>query len=406
MLCKTSESMLFFTLQEDNMRIVSRNFIKTTLLALLPCLSFTFSSCSNLATTTKSTVTFTLNTARAALSNKEQLYIDVQLNGGYKSEQTSSITDQSKLSFTFNNIPIGKSVYVSAQVYFMYKDVKTVIYSGISEKQDIEEGDNRFTLKLESLYDCLSEAQYSSLIARPLFYSGADNQKLSNNKLPFSSMDDNYYWQYEKLNQYQKVIIKYRNASENASSGHIKFKLLNSQTKQTMGLDEKPVPSDTVSYEFFLPDDVVYDTICIQNEPGVSEVNFICIIESIELQTIGSFELDHINMPSNNDISVIVNLNGTEKSNDPDDPAYYGNPISLRSDKYLKLTAEEGFTSYTWKLNGEVKCTTREFSIGPGTTYNVSTSSLNNVDIYEITLLADSATEHKSWTVQLTIQNI
>ena len=70
------------------MRIVSMKQIKTTLLAFLPSIFIIFSGCSNFGPTRTSSVRFSINASRAAISDTENLFIDIELQGNYSASQT------------------------------------------------------------------------------------------------------------------------------------------------------------------------------------------------------------------------------------------------------------------------------------------------------------------------------
>ena len=385
------------------MRIVSTRIIKTTLLACLPNLFFCFSSCSFFDDFPTGSVSLNVESVRSAFSETSGIYIDVELNGGYEDKQTISISSDSPLSVTFDRVPIGTDVFVTAKVYSLYKSEKAILYSGVSETKTISDGDNLFSLKMISVYDNIAQGPYSCLFSKPLFCASSDDRQLKTNRLDFISTDNSFYWRSEKISSYQKLKVTYRKAADTGTSSNISFNLLNTQTNASTSPVTKAITTDADTYELLLPDDAVYDALCITNGAAAGPDNFTCIIDSIELQTVGAFDISgHVNTPDNEDIEVEIKVNG-ETQTSVDLTQVYG----IRHDKTLKLIAEEGFTSYSWKFNGEVKSTTREFSIGSGDSNSVNITTLNysaNPNaIYEITLLADSASDHKSWTLQLKI---
>ena len=133
------------------MRIVSKIPVKTTHLALLTCLFFTLFSCSQLETSSKSSITFTLSSPRSALgiSSDDKVMIDVELQGEYSAVQTSEATSDENLVFTFNEVPIGKNVKVFAQAYTLYENEKAILYEGLSEAKIIQKDENHFDLKFQ-----------------------------------------------------------------------------------------------------------------------------------------------------------------------------------------------------------------------------------------------------------------
>lgn len=369
------------------MCIVSTKIIKTTLLACLPCLLINFSSCSFFNDYSTGSVSLNVNSVRSALSKIDEAFIDIELNGDYEDKQTISITSEDPVSVTFSKVPIGANVFVSAKAYSLYKDDKVIIYSGTSERKTIEDGDNTFAVKMETVYDSIAQGPYSCLYSKPLFFSSSDNSRLKNNRLEFKNTHS-FYWRNDKISGYQKAIVILRTVP--GIEGDVTIKFMDTQTGGQSGTD---VSSKTVtitekssSCELIIPEDVAYNAIYIDHT-AAAEDGFICIIESIELQTVGSFELIDITMPTNPTIDVEVKVGSST--------ATASGILQPVDNKTIKLTAPAGFTTYTWKINDEEKQT------GTNNVYSFNTTTLTLGLVYEITLFADSDSQHESWTIQI-----
>ena len=384
--------------------VPTRRF-RTTLLAFLPTLLI-FSSCSLLNVGPTSSVTFTLHASREAFSGLEDLYMDVDLMGGYKDSQTISLSEGSQFKIEFDNVPIGANVYVQAQIYQNYKGEKAILYTGKSESKTIEETDNTFAVKLESVYNYIASAQYSCLITKPLFTLSIDAQLQKNNKLDYSSTIGFYYWKSEKLSNYQKAKITYRKAGGTDSESNITICLFNSQTNATIASSSETVSVSAESsfYEFLLPEqdpndsDTIYDSIRIEHT-AVTTDDFICAIESIELQTIGSFELVDITLPSSPAFEVQVTKGTTESSATPLTTSGVVEINSSMKIFFAVVNPEpHASTKYTWKKN------TVEVKSGFGSDnskFSITMSELTSGEINDITLFVDDDTFHESWTIQI-----
>ena len=157
------------------MRYVPKRLIKrTTHLALLTCLFFSFLSCSQLSLNTKSsksTISFSIASPRAAISlaEDEQLFIDLELQGEFTDIQSIEITSQENLSFTIDEVPVGKNVSVSARIYIPYEGEKLVLYEGKSDTKTIMlEEENIFEIKLSVSYNSFVETSSKYIVNRNL----------------------------------------------------------------------------------------------------------------------------------------------------------------------------------------------------------------------------------------------
>lgn len=226
------------------MRIVSNNFFKTTLLAFLPCLFLTFSGCSQLDTDSKGTVSFRLNTTRAAreiardiVSPDQATYIDVELQGGYTDSQTQELEADKDIYITFENVPVGREINVYAQIYTLIEGEKQIIYAGTSESKIIQREENHFQFMLDFAYDSYVEIPSAYIVLRPLFSVERDGRKLETNKLEFkydeddTKCDESFSWQRAKLSNYQKARVTFRgkDLSQDYQSS-LRFRLVKNAT--------------------------------------------------------------------------------------------------------------------------------------------------------------------------------
>jgi hypothetical protein len=101
--------------------------IKTTLLAFLPSLFFIFSGCSLLGPTHTSSVLFSLNASRAAISETSNTFVEVELMGDYSETQTVEFNSENTINITFNAVPVGASIYARAQIYTSYEKEKACL---------------------------------------------------------------------------------------------------------------------------------------------------------------------------------------------------------------------------------------------------------------------------------------
>ncbi len=175
------------------MRIVSMKQIKTTLLAFLPSLFFIFSGCSLLGPTHTSSVLFSLNASRAAISETSNTFVEVELMGDYSETQTVEFNSENTINITFNAVPVGASIYARAQIYTSYENEKLVLYSGKSETKIVTEEENILNIKLDIEYNSVVETSKSYIVYRPLFKVERDNRELTTNKLEFKNDDEEAY---------------------------------------------------------------------------------------------------------------------------------------------------------------------------------------------------------------------
>lgn len=278
---------------------LSKKLILTTRLAFLSILLLIFMSCQQLflnSNNSKSTVSFSISTPRAALSlaEGEKLFIDLALDGEYKASKTAEITSAEALQFTFEGVPVGKQVLASAEIYMMYDEVKLVLYAGESEKKAVIDGENPFTLPMQVAYNSIAKGTSSCLIMRPLFTSEATNEALKSNRLDFNSDSETFAYKINQeleetslvLDEYQKAIITIKGAGEGEHTIRTKFvksttAAMYYQTPVTISAESKP-------YEMLIPQGIKLDTLGFENswvDPPIdswaSDYSF--VIEKIEL---------------------------------------------------------------------------------------------------------------------------
>ena len=137
-------------------------------------LAFLLSTCSLINTTETSSVTFTidrntsLKISEAAghlcksqsdskshsnsldSEKKDNLYFDIELKGGYSAVKTIPVLEET--TATFDNIPVGTSLYAEANAYFIdINNEKNILFLGKSEEITIKEGKNVLSLSLKSV---------------------------------------------------------------------------------------------------------------------------------------------------------------------------------------------------------------------------------------------------------------
>lgn len=283
------------------MRIVSNNFFKTTLLAFLPCLFLTFSGCSQLDTDSKGTVSFRLNTTRAAreiardiVSPDQATYIDVELQGGYTDSQTQELEADKDIYITFENVPVGREINVYAQIYTLIEGEKQIIYAGTSETKTIQREENLFQFMLDFAYDSYVETSSAYIVLRPLFSVERDGRKLETNKIEFkydeddTKCDESFSWQRAKLSNYQKARVTFRGkdlSQDNAS--YLRFRLVKYATGARYPIETKSVSASAQTYEFEIPQYINLDEIAVENSWDASTASwapdFTCYIDKIEL---------------------------------------------------------------------------------------------------------------------------
>ena len=130
------------------------------------------------------------------------------------------------------------------------------------------------------------------------------------------------------------------------------------------------------------------------------DFEFTCVVEKIELLTIGAFDIGsgNMNIPGSN-ITVVATQNGDDTPITPSNGL-----LSVRRDKTLTLSvtspAADSTTRYTWKVN----TVTDEEHSGTGASYSsfsITMSELSQNEVWDITVLVDSDTVHESWNIQL-----
>ena len=106
-------------------------------------------ACSTFEHDSSGSVRFKIDRAITA-EEKENLYIDISLKGGYSESKTISLKEST--SVNFDGIPIGTELYAEAVAYQLSddKESRTICYSGKSESITIQAGENPIQIKLKS----------------------------------------------------------------------------------------------------------------------------------------------------------------------------------------------------------------------------------------------------------------
>lgn len=277
------------------MRIGLIKFKLPTLLAFLLFLVFMSFSCSQLdinSINQKNSISFKIKAPRSALSlaDEEQAFIDIELQGSYTDSQTAELNDSEELTFTFDNVPIGKEVKVFAQIYTLYQNERALLFQGLSQTKEIKEDENLFELQLGFVYNSTVTAPSSLLILNPIFTIEHDNSELENNSLAFKleSGDESFAWKQEALENYQKARVTYKGlALDDGAENKLRFRLVKSKTGARYALETRPVTGNSQTYEFEIPQFIKLDEIAIENnwdsQNNSWAKDFTCRIERIEL---------------------------------------------------------------------------------------------------------------------------
>lgn len=229
------------------------------------------------------------------------------------------------------------------------------------------------------------------------------NTNISKNKIEFDSKNDNgpysaAYWECEDIEQYDKVSITVKCTQQNATGMRFLVKgysPFNYPEKDTC--EHTNVPDDDIdSYQFIIPnEDEAYSftmniadlkkgpdssTISIQaiefenasftGDYAVENFGDVWTIVVEEIKLYNSFSMN-ISVPGSEDITV----------------------TTAESTSSYTFTAPADYTSYVWKVDGNVQ----------EETGNVFVLDMTNLDygIHDITLLADDENRHHSWTAQV-----
>lgn len=253
------------------MRVVSKKLRKTALLAFLTSLFFTYLSCSQLESISKSSIKFSLSSPRAAitLAEGEQVFIDLSLQGEYSDTQSAEITNNDELIFTFENVPVGKEIKAFAQIYTLYQNEKLTIYEGLSDSKKIQEEENIFTISLALAYDSYVESSESYIVLRPLLTKEHNKQKLTTNKLTFNlqNEDESFSWKYEAMDSFQKAQVTFKGLSLSSDAENkLRFRLVKSKTGTRYPLETRLVSNNSQTYEFEIPQYIGLDEIALEND--------------------------------------------------------------------------------------------------------------------------------------------
>ena len=288
--------------------VFSQKLIKSALPAFLSIFLLTFFGCANLERNNVSSVTFTINTARAATTGQGQTFIDVELTGGYSASQTIQLnsSDSNTLTVSFDNVPVGASVAVQAKLYVLYDGAKSVHYFGKSDEKTIVSDDNLFTVSFDLAYDSIAEGNSGCLILRPLFTSEADNKKLTKNQLNFAASSETFSYKFYNLSNYQKARITIKGLS--SEEHQLRPKFVKSKTAAMYYQENITVKPESKVFVLIIPQGINLDAIGFENgwnnDANQWASDFSCIIEKIEFLKDSSLVDPDFNVVVTNTASV------------------------------------------------------------------------------------------------------
>ncbi len=305
------------------MHILSKKLSRTIFSVIFFSFFLTFFACSQLESASQNStgsITFKLNTARTAIPEDAEAFIDIELKGGYEaSKNRQPFSNEKTTSVSFSNVPVGAEVFVYAQVYVMYEDQKAVLYSGESETKTIKAGDNPFEFKLSLAYNSVIETSNTYIVLRPLFTKEHNNEKLYTNKLEFKysedeeKRDETFRWDFDGLGNYQRARVSYHGAQLKTTEDNVlAFKFVKTNTGAIYFQDQEPVTAESSAYEFDILQGIGINAIGIENKwddrEGVNNWSgdFSCYIDKIEFIKDSSLIDPDFNVVTKTDTSYTV----------------------------------------------------------------------------------------------------
>lgn len=265
------------------MHTISKKHIKSKLLAFLPGLFLLFSSCSNLQRNPSATssVTFRINASRTALLQYSECFIDVTLTaskGSYdktlsQAFKTDGENGQSGgLSFNFDKVPVGAEVYAQAKIYYLYDNEKCMIYEGRSESQPVLEEGTSLSIKLDTIYNSITETSTAYIVNRPLFTIERSKEELTNNLLEFKNSSDvnncneSFRWGFDELGDYQKAEITFRGDKLNADAQNVlRFKFIKGSTEAKYYQDTLTLQAGKNTATYMIPQGIKLTALGLEN---------------------------------------------------------------------------------------------------------------------------------------------
>ena len=216
------------------------------------------------------------------------------MQGGHKDSKTQELEADQDIYITFENVPVGRTINVYAQIYTLVEGEKQIIYAGTSESKIIQSEENLFQLMLDFAYDSYVETSSKYIVLRPLLSVERDERKLKSNKLEFKNdedenkRDESFSWQLKKLSDYQKARVTFRGKDlPQASESSLRFRLVKSTTGARYVLETKAVSDSAQTYEFEIPQFINLDKIALENDWNYNmstwAPDFTCYIDKIEL---------------------------------------------------------------------------------------------------------------------------
>lgn len=280
-------------------------FFKKPIKSALPfffIVLLSFTGCSNLEPANTSQVSFTIDAARAVIKDSlepSEVFIDVELKGGYEASKSAALTPEKENTFTFDKVPVGKQVYISALLYTKYGEEKLVLYHGKTEEQEILLEGNTFKLSFEKDFNVTIKTDSTYVVSRPLFYAERDKNILTTNKLEFkddaSAPNQVFVWELAELDEYQKVRMTFKgdtgDTSDTANSHAFVFQFGNTTCRAQYVNEKLSVTAEKSVCEFEIPQEVDVDTIRLENDYIIGDTteqnrwagDYNLFIEKIEL---------------------------------------------------------------------------------------------------------------------------
>ena len=300
-------------------------FFKKPIKSALPfffIVLLSFTGCSNLEPANTSQVSFTIDAARAVIKDSlepSEVFIDVELKGGHEASKSAALTPDKENTFTFDKVPVGKQVYISAQLYTKYGEEKLILYHGKTEEQEILLEGNTFKLSFEKDFNVIITTDSAYVVSRPLFYAERDKRNLTTNKLEFkndaNAPDEAFIWELEGLDKYQKVRMTFKGDAANTADSHAFVFQFGRTTCGAQYVNEKlSVTAEKSVCEFEIPQEVDVDTIRLENDFIIGDTteqnrwagDYNLFIEKIELIKDSSLLDPDFNQITQTDYAYIV----------------------------------------------------------------------------------------------------
>ncbi len=86
--------------------------------------------------------------ASARSADINALTLDIAIHGDYEASQTASITPGTETQISFDEVPVGASIYAEASIYYMQNGVKVPLGTGRSQSITVQDGSNSLSVPL------------------------------------------------------------------------------------------------------------------------------------------------------------------------------------------------------------------------------------------------------------------